>query len=172
METFFDVYFKEQRHIFGVCPNQECRSIARLADIRVSYRGDYLKDWLDKVDDQTASWEEKQLALEEKQKELKQRSIETARRTILPQKLQAIFSLFRRQRVRPEDIKVVSHPVDFIGFDGLITNESLQRVVLLDSEQNKPFRNDVQNSISRAVDAAKYDWSVLRIDEEGKITQE
>src|SRR6266571_8201804 len=158
METFFDVYFKEQRHIFGVCPNPECRTLARLADIRVSYRGEYAKDWLDKIDDQTASWSEKQLTLEENQKEVKRESIEAARRTILPQKLQSIFSLFRKQRVQPEDIKIVSHPVDFIGFDGLITSENLRRVVLLDSEHNKSYRKEIQQDISRVVDAAKYDW--------------
>lgn len=172
METPFDTYFREQRHIFGVCPKPECRAVARLADIRVSYRGKYVKDWLDRVDDQTTSWEEKQSGLEEKQKELKQRYIDKARRTVLPQKLRSISPLFRKERVQPEDIKVLSHPLDFIGFDGLITNENLRRIVLLDSELNKSFRANIQHSIGKAVDDAKYDWSVLRVDEEGKITQE
>lgn len=172
METPFDTYFREQRHIFGVCPNPECRTVSRLADIRVSYRAKYVKDWLDRVDDETASWEEKQSGLEEKQKELKKKYIDKARRTVLPQKLRSISPLFRKERVQPEDIKVVSHPLDFIGFDGLITNENLRRIVLLDSELNKSFRANIQQSIGKAVDDAKYDWSVLRVDEEGKITQE
>lgn len=172
METPFDAYFREQRHIFGVCPNPECRAVARLAEIRVSYRAKYVKDWLDRVDDQTASWEEEQSELKEKQKELKQRYIDKARRTVLPKMLRSASPLYLKQRVQPEDIKVVSHPLDFIGFDGLITNENLRRIVLLDSELNKPFRGQVQQSISKVVDDAKYDWSVLRIDEAGKITQE
>jgi predicted Holliday junction resolvase-like endonuclease len=172
METVFDVYFKEQRHIFGVCPNPECRAVSRLSDIRIAYRGAYLKDWLDSIDDETVSWEEKQMALEEKQKELKQKSIAEARQTILPQRLQSIFSLFRRQRVQPEDIKIVAHPVDFIGFDGLNTSENLKRVILLDSEHNTAYRKDIQQDISRVVDATKYDWSVLRIDENGEIVKE
>lgn len=172
METPFDAYFREQRHIFGVCPNSECRGVARLAEIRVSYRAKYVKDWLDRVDDQTTSWEEKQSELKEMQKELKQKYIDKARRTILPEKLRAASPLYLKQRVQPEDIKVVLHPLDFIGFDGLITNENLQRIVLLDSESNKPFRGAVQDSIKKVVDDAKYDWSVLRIDEDGKITQE
>jgi predicted Holliday junction resolvase-like endonuclease len=172
MEIVFDVYFREQRHIFGVCPNPDCNAISRLTDIRVSYRAKYSKDWLDRVDDETATWEDKKSELEETQKELKKRYIDKARRTVLPQKLRAISPLFLKEKVQPEDIKVVSNPLDFIGFDGLITNESLRRIVLLDSSLNKSFRGDVQRSIASLVENARYDWSVLRVDEEGKITQE
>ncbi|MBI3860250.1 MAG: hypothetical protein HY296_08505 [Thaumarchaeota archaeon] len=172
METSFDVFFKEQRHIFGVCPNPECREVSRLADIRVSYRAKYVQDWLDRVEDQMASWEDKQEGLEEKQKELKAKYIEKARKTVLPQKLRTISSLFQKRLVQPEDIKVVSHPLDFIAFDGLITNEDLQRVVLLDSESSKKFRSGIQNSIRTTVENGKYDWHIARVDEEGKVTLE
>lgn len=172
MDTPFDAYFREQRHVFGVCPNPDCRAVVRLAEIRISYRAKYEKDWLDRVDDQTASWEEKEAELKEKQKELKQKYIGEARRTILPQKLKSASPLYLKQKVQPEDIKVVLHPLDFIGFDGLITNETLQRIVLLDSVLNKPFRGKIQQSIAKVVDDGRYDWSVLRIDDDGKITQE
>ncbi len=172
METPFEAYFREQRHIFGVCPNPECRTVARLAEIRISYREKYAKDWLDRIDDQTTSWEEKQSELKETQKELRQKHIDEARRTVLPKKLRAASPLYLKQGVEPEDIKVVLHPLDFIGFDGLITDKILRRIVLLDSESNTTFRGQVQQSIRKVVDDAKYDWSVLRIDDDGKITQE
>ena len=172
MDTSFDAYFREQRHIFGVCPNPDCQSVSRLADIKISYRTKYVKDWLDGVEDKVTSWGEKQSELEEKQKELRQKSIDEARRTILPQKLQSVSSLFQKQKIQPEDIKVVSHPLDFLGFDGLITDKELRRIVLLDSELNKEFRSQIQESIAKAVSDGKYDWSVLRVDEDGKITQE
>lgn len=172
LETSFDVFFKEQRHIFGVCPNPECRAVSRFADIRVSYRAKYVKDWLDRVEDQTASWEEKQTELEGKQKELKAKYIEKARKTVLPQKLRRVSSLFLKSKVQPEDIKVVSHPLDFIAFDGLITNENLRRIVLLDSETSKSFRGGIQDSIRATVENGKYDWHVARVDEEGQVTLE
>ncbi len=172
LETSFDVFFKEQRHIFGMCPNPECREVSRLADIRVSYRAKYVQDWLDRVEDQMTSWEEKQEALEEKQKELKAKYIEKARKTVLPQKLRIISSLFQKRLVQPEDIKVVSHPLDFIAFDGLITNEDLQRIVLMDSEGSRKFRSGFQDSIRKTVENGKYDWHVARVDEEGKVTLE
>ena len=172
METPFDAYFREQRHIFGVCPNAECRAVKRLAQIRISYRARYEKDWLDRVDDQTAFWEEKQSELKEKRKELRQSYIGEARRTVLPRKLRFASQLYLRQNVQPEDIKVVLHPLDFIGFDGLITNEKLRRIVLLDSKLNTPYRGKIQQSIEKVVNDTKYDWGVLRIDDDGKITQE
>lgn len=168
----FEKFFKEQRHVFGVCPNPECRTLARLADVRISYRTKYVKDWLDSIEDKVESWEQKQGELEDKQKEIKAKSIEEARRTVLPKKLKSISPLFQRSAVQPEDIKVVSHPVDFVAFDGLITNESLRRIVLMDGEVSGRLRTQVQNSIRSTIDAGKYDWSVLRVDEEGSITQE
>jgi len=168
----FDAFFKEQRHVFGVCPNPECRTVSRLADIRVSYRARYVKDWMDTVEDQVASWQEKTDELDEKRKELRGKSIERARRTILPKKLKSISPLFQKQGVKPEDIKVVSHPIDFIAFDGLITDETLRRIVLLESEASGRLRSGIQKSIMSTIDNQRYDWSVLRVDEEGRITQE
>jgi predicted Holliday junction resolvase-like endonuclease len=172
MSTTLDAFFKEERHIFGVCPNPECRSISRFTDLRVSYRSKYVKDWLDEVEDELASWEQKTSNLKDRQKDLKQKSIDEARRTILPKKLRAISPLFQKRGIQPEDIKVVSHPVDFIAFDGLITAESLKRVVLLESVASGRLRSGIENSIKRAVDNDKYDWSVLRVDENGVVTQE
>ena len=172
METPFDVFFKEQRHIFGICPNPECRAVSRFTDIRVSYRAKYAKDWLDRVEDKTATWEEKQAELEVRQKELRAKSIDKARRKVLPKKLQHVSSLFVKSKVQPEDIKVVSHPLDFIAFDGLITNEDLRRIVLLDSESSRSFRRGIQDSIRTTVENGKYDWHVARVDEEGQVTLE
>jgi predicted Holliday junction resolvase-like endonuclease len=172
LETPFDIFFKEQRHIFGICPNPECREVSRLADIRVSFRAKYVKDWLDRVEDQMTTWKEKQAELEEKQKELSAKYIARARKTVLPQKLRTISSLFQKSQIQPEDIKVVSHPLDFIAFDGLITNEDLRRIVLMDGESSKKFRSGLQNSIRTTVENGKYDWHVARVDEEGKVTLE
>lgn len=172
MENYFDTFFREQRHIFGICPNPDCRHISRLADIRVSYRAKYVKDWLDKVDDTVTSWEGKKEELEAHQKEIRAKSIEKARRIILPQKLKSVSPLFEKPGVQPEDIKVLSHPLDFIAFDGLISNEVLRRIVLLDSRVNQRFRREIQDSIRRVIDYGKYDWGVLRVDEEGTVTQE
>lgn len=168
----FDAFFKEQRHVFGICPNPECREISRLANIRTSYRAKYVKDWLDGVQDRVASWQEKQEELEERQKELKAKSIETARRTILPKKLRAVSPIFEKPKVKPEDIKLVSHPIDFVAFDGLITQGALRRIVMLESIASWKLRSNVESSIKSAVENERYDWRVLRADEDGKITEE
>lgn len=168
----FDTFFREQRHVFGVCPNPDCRTLSRLAEIRISYRAKYAKDWLDKIQDEAASWEEKHEKLEEQQKELKAKSIEEARRTILPKKLRAVSPLFEKPKLQPEDIKLVSNPIDFIAFDGLVTEGALRRIVLLESQASSKLRSGVQTSIKGAVENDKYDWTTLRVDEEGKITQE
>ena len=170
--TIFDIFFKEQRHVFGVCPNPDCREISRLADIRISYEAKYAKDWLDVVQDQVRAWGEKKDDLEERKKEIKNKAIEKARRTILPKKLKSVSPLFEKPRIQPEDIKLVSHPIDFIAFDGLITEGALKRIVLLESQGSRKLRSTVESSIERTVGNDKYDWTTLRVDEEGKITQE
>jgi predicted Holliday junction resolvase-like endonuclease len=166
------IFLREQRHLFGICPNPDCRHISRLTDILISYRGKDTIDWMDTIEKDRESWEDKISEYEEKGKEIRQESIALARKSELPKRLSNISPLFAMHKIQPDDIKVISHPTDFVGFDGLITEEDLRRIVLLDSKASTSFRKSVQTDIEKAVSNGHYDWNVLRVDDEGKIDLE
>jgi predicted Holliday junction resolvase-like endonuclease len=114
---------------------------------------------MDAIDKDREKWEEKITDYQEKGKEIRRESIGEARRTQLPKRLKTISPLFAQHKIRPDDIKVVSHPVNFVGFDGLITNEDLKRIVLLDSKANGNYRKSVQNDIKKIIERDRYDWN-------------
>lgn len=171
MKFYLGAYLREQRHIFGLCPNHECGKISRLAEIEVSYRSRYKSDWLDELERMQAKWDRKIEGLLARQRELKERSKARAEERLLPQKMKNIAPAFSTIDVSPKDIRVVSHPVDFIGFDGM-SKDTLKRIVLLDSGKNAAFRGMTQKSIESVVERERYDWQVLRIDDDGTITKE
>lgn len=146
--------------------------MSRLLNIRISYRAKYVRDWFDKVQDEVVVWEEKLGELNERRTEIRAKSIERARRVFLPKRLKSVSPLFEKPKVQPEDIKLISHPVDFVAFDGLVTSGNLRRIVLLESKASGRLRNEIQASIVDAVEHQKYDWYTLRVDESGKITRE
>jgi predicted Holliday junction resolvase-like endonuclease len=164
------LYLREQRHIFGICP--DCGQITRLSDIQVSYRGKYVPDWKDKIDKKLEYWENKLGDYESKRDEEHAKAIERARKTLLPKMLDKLFPLMRSQGIQPEDVKVILHPLDFIGFDGMNTEESVKRILMLESKSNQAFRKELQTSIQNTIDNGKYDWNLLRVDNTGEITIE
>lgn len=165
-------FLKEQKHIFGLCPNHECPGgISRLPDIEISYRTKYVPDWLDELEEEQQHWDDKQMDLLARQKLLKKTSSSRAEREVLPGKLKGIAPAFSATGIAPRDIRVISNPVDFIGFDGM-SMDRMRRIVLLDAKAHAKFRGKTQNRIDSAVRNGKYDWQVLRIGEDGKVKKE
>lgn len=66
-------------------------------------------------------------------------------------------------------VKVLLNPLDFVGFDGLITDEDLHLMVLMDSKGNPSSGTGTRKSIERTIDNDHYDWHVLRVDEDRKV---
>jgi predicted Holliday junction resolvase-like endonuclease len=160
-------------HIFGLCPNHECpERISRLTDIEISFETSYKPDWLNKLEDEQAGWDFKQEGLLARQKIIQKTSKARAEIKMLPGKLRGLAPAFSATGIAPRDIRVISNPVDFIGFDGM-SMKHMKRIVLMDAKSHGDFRRkDAQESIEAAVERGKYDWQVLRIDEDGLVTQE
>ncbi len=171
MSHTLGAYLREQRHIFGVCPNSDCRHISRLAELQVSYVIRYIPDWLDQIQSRTSNWEEKINDYQERKEEVRKEYRQKAMQTILPRKIRKIFPLFRRQRVDPIDVRVLSHPVDFVAFDGMGAGD-LKRIVLLDQKEKTKIRGKLQKKVNSAIDRGDYDLHILRVDAKGTVTTE
>ncbi len=168
MDISLGAYLREQRHIFGICPC--CRNLSRLPEIKISYRTKYIQDWLDKITAETDRWEEKIEEFED-EAEVGETFRERTRQTLLQTKLKKISPVFARNRLSPADVRVVAHPVDFVGFDGIASGE-LKRILLLDKRTDDSVRTSMQASIRKTVQNQQYDLTVLRIDEQFNVSKD
>lgn len=137
----------------------------------MSFTTSYVPDWLDKLESKEERWNRRIEELLALQKELKRKSKDKAEKRVLPQKLKGLAPAFTEIGVTPRDVRVLSHPVDFIGFDGMSAGK-LRRIVLMDSKENGTLRPRTQKSIESTVDNGNYDWQILRVDNEGSVSQE
>jgi predicted Holliday junction resolvase-like endonuclease len=169
LDISLGAYLREQRHIFGICPH--CGGLSRLTEVEISYRTKYVQDWLDKIMAKNQWWEERIADFQEKEEEIREEFRQRARTTVLPRKLKKISPLFAKHRLSAADVRVLSHPVDFVGFDGIAVGK-LQRILLLDRQSKDKEHVSMQASIKNAVRDERYDFLVLKIDEEFRVTSE
>ena len=90
-------------------------------------------------------------------------------------KMKKVDKIFTPQKLNPDDAKVIFHPVDFVVFNGMkngSNGEALKNIVLLDSEKKTTEHKQVQKSIIKAVENENYEWITMRVDEDGKISEE
>lgn len=171
MKFYLGPHLREQPHIFGLCPNHECGRISRLTDSDISYKSKYQEDWLDNVENKEGIWNRRIEGILAKQKEMKAAAKARVEKKVIPEKLRRIAPAFFLMHMNPRDIRVISDPVDFINFEGM-SAEQTKRIVLLDEAKNQSFRKEVQRRIESAIDHERYNWEVLRIDNDGNITKE
>lgn len=142
--TVLSSFLREQRHIFGTCPH--CHSLFRLVDARVSYDAPYRLDWMDRMENDQQSWEEKTANLKEREKEMRRAAIERATKTKLPRLLKSVVPAFAAHGLNPKDIKTVFHPIDFVVFDGL-NRMKVDRVLLMDRRKSEAKQVSVQRNV-------------------------
>ena len=161
---------KEQRHIFGICPH--CATLFRLVDIRISYDAPYKSDWLDKIERKQQKWGEKITDLEEMEEGLRAKAVESATRRELPRLLKPIVPAFVTNRVNPQDVKTIFHPINFVCFDGL-SRDRVERVVLMDRKaSDESSRGEMQRSLHSVIESGAVEWQTIRIGDRGEVEVE
>lgn len=126
---------------------------------------------MDDVEDKEEIWNRKIEGLLARQKEMKRAAKAKAEKQVLPGKLRKIAPAFYTMRINPRDIRVISDPIDFVNFEGMSV-EQTKRIVLLDEIKNQSFRKDLQRSVESVVNHDRYDWEILRIDDDGNVKKE
>jgi predicted Holliday junction resolvase-like endonuclease len=161
-------YYRIHRSIFGVCPC--CNEIFRLSDTNIYPSTRPRKDWLDRHDsdeDRVANTEER---LEQEKSRIRKLAQKKGQREA-NKRLAIIDTVFTPRKIDPNDVRVVFHPVDYMVFRGMEKNR-FRSVLLLDRQSDSKDRRALQNSIEETINQANYDWLTLRIDENGKVSEE
>ena len=163
--TIFD-YFGLQRSIFGLCP--KCGEIFRLSDCKVFLKEKPTLDWKDKLDSSIERLDAAEERLSAREQELRDRAREIGRVQAL-KAVARVDPVFRPKRLNPDDAKVLFHPIDFVVFDGMKTEDSISRIVLLDREAKDREQRPLQRSIERTIEKGNYEWQTLLVKEDGTI---
>jgi predicted Holliday junction resolvase-like endonuclease len=158
-------FIQENRHVFSVCP--ECDSISRLSDLEIARRGTYVPDWLDRIEQGLEKAGQTKFALEQRAKELTDKARRQAEAEILPKRLKEIAPSFARCGLDPRDVSALLDPVEFVVFDGMSGADGVRRVIFLAIGE----RSRAQTDLERAIESKSYDWNLLRVGDDGKLSQ-
>jgi predicted Holliday junction resolvase-like endonuclease len=158
-------FLKENRHIFSICP--ECGTVHRLSDLRPFHKG-YKPDWLDLLEDKGTHLQKRLASLQERAKELQKSAKDRAEREELPKLLGNLAPVFKRWKIDARDVRAVFDPVELVAFEGLNSDDGVQRISFL--HLGHPHR--LTTSLENAISEEKYRWNTLRLDDDGNIDQD
>jgi predicted Holliday junction resolvase-like endonuclease len=162
-------FFAIQRNIFGLCPC--CGEIFRLSDCRVYLRTKPQRDWMDILESKDNRLNRKEEKIDEIEEALREKARASGRR-MARRAITRIDPVFAPRHLNADDAKVLFHPVDYVVFCGMKDSGIVKEIVLLDRKAEVPKRRRVQRSIEKVVEAGKYDWLTVRVQNDGTIVEE
>lgn len=162
--------FQLFRKILCVCPC--CGDLVRLSDLRLKSKAQAERTWLDDCEEEDKKLGEKEQAFAEEEEKLREIARETGRKEAEKVFHAAICPSLRALKLDPFDVKPIFHPIDFVVFKGMTSQESISDIILLTREHKYASLNPVRAQIKKAVTNNKYDWQVARIEETGNIVME
>lgn len=156
------------RNTFCQCP--KCQAFFRQSDTVVYEDVRPPLDWLEKLNREIATLEERENAI--KVKIAKSKADATTQGRIDANAHIASFdTLFSPLGYDPNDAKVHFHPVDFIVFNGMnsVENPVIKNIVLLDSKVNS---GTIQESIRSCIENEQYKFVTIKINNDGTVIEE
>ncbi len=161
-------YFSLQRQIFGICPNS--KRIFRLSDCPIYLKKKPEPDWLQRIEASQDKINSALVKLDEKESEIREKAKEKGRKEA-DKKVKKIDKIFNPLKLNPDDSKVIFHPVDYIVFNGKKEGQ-IKNLILMDGRKTDANEKRLQKSVVKAVEQENYEWVTLKVEENGKITEE
>lgn len=160
--------FQSFRTILCICP--QCNAIHRLSDLHLRYTGKAPKTWLDQIEAKNQILEAKEEKFGEKEAKLREAAAAKGRKKVGTMIQKLLVPEISGLKFNPYDIKLITHPIDYVVFDGM-NNDDLKRIFLLSKRTESPDLNSLRRQIEKAVAEKKFEWQVARY-VDGKITFE
>jgi predicted Holliday junction resolvase-like endonuclease len=160
--------FQSFRTILCICP--KCNKIHRLSDLHLRYLGKTAKTWFDIIESKNHVLDIKTALFEEKERRLRDLSIARGRKKVSSVVQKLLIPQLSKFKVNPYDIKFVSHPIDYVVFEGL-NDDNLNRILLLSKETKNQELQSIRKQIKNVIDTGNVEWAVARYNE-GKIELE
>lgn len=159
---------RESKQILFICPC--CGHVYRLSDATIFTKESPLPSDFDRLEEAERRFARAVQRFEDREDALRQKAI--ARGQMAAQKqLRCIAKPFADCEIDPQDVKVIFHPVEFVAFRGM-SDGDVAKVVLIDRPAESKEHEKLQQSVLQAVESGNYAWKLLRIDSEGRVTEE
>ena len=167
----FDI-FHQARRILCKCPNPECGEISRLSEIDIQSGVITEPTWLDDHEDNVDEYDTAAGEFAGEKAELKAKA--TARGRIEAEKdmkniiKNSLIPVYQQMPYDPRDITVLSHPVDFVVFDGankvrMKEQDFVKEVVLLTKKTNNAYSQKLHKSIHDVIQNKEYEWKTAKV---------
>ncbi len=158
--------------ILVICPC--CGALLRLSDLNLRYTGRYERTFLDTLRQRQKALERKQADLDKKEerfdaKEGQLREVAVRRgRQKVRRLIHKIDPSMSKLPYAPQDIKVISYPVDLIVFDGLDEGEKVKNVIFIARSKVESIRG-LRRSVAQALEKGNYMWETVRVGVDGAV---
>ena len=149
-------------------PREDCGELVRLSDFSFTYKGRAPRTWLDTHETKLRKLERKEEKFQEEEEEIREAARERGRKRI-PGVIRKIDPTFVKLKYHPKDVKALTHPVDFIAFEGLDGGDDVRNVTFIGRSRRLPRLTLIRSSIRKAIDGKDLEWQTLRVDAEGHI---
>ena len=176
VDSFVDI-FQQLKTILCLCPH--CSSLLRVSQLHnLHSTAPAPRTWLDDYDDQiqklqnkSGSVATKEDKLHSQEREMREKSRERGRKRVVSTVLKSMDDYFSKKKYNPYDIKPIIHPVDFVIFNG-DNADQVSEVVFLSKKSKNPNIAVLQKSVGECIKKKNYDFKIVRIANEGKVTFE
>ncbi|MFH0970557.1 MAG: Holliday junction resolvase-like protein [Candidatus Diapherotrites archaeon] len=163
----FGEEYQEFRKILCLCPC--CDEIVRVSDLRIFTKTPTPKTWLDDYEKQMNVLEQNVESFEEKEANIRKIQIEKGQLGAEKVIRKAISPILKELKINPYDMKPILNPIDFVVFDGMTKNGTVDEILLLSKNLKNSPLNAQREQLNQVVKEKKYDWQIARIAENGTI---
>lgn len=143
-----------------------CGKVYRLSDSHIFSGKLPNKDWKSKLEEERVKISKREAKIKANISKLKSDAKEKGR-SIATEQVSNIDRVFAPLGLKAMDCKNICYPVDYIVFNGL-HDGNVKNLVLLDRGKD----TTIQQSIRRAIEEEKYSWRTIRVDVDGKLSEE
>jgi predicted Holliday junction resolvase-like endonuclease len=158
--------FEELNQILLICPS--CEEVIYLSEARPFLSGKQLHSEIDEIRAAELKLERAETRLSELEDSLRSIAAEAGRRAA-KKLLKRIDPSFSGAGYDPQDVKVVFDPVTYLVFDGM-AKAKLNEVILIAAEPQNKQSEDLQRSIEKTIKNGNYEFKVLQVGDDGKIS--
>jgi len=143
----------------------------RLSDLHLRVKAKAPKTWLDDYEFNVDKIMAKEDSFAQVEKKIREAAIARGRAQVPILVQKSMKKDFAKLRYDPYDIMPLLHPIEFVIFNGMNTNE-MKDVVLFSRKTSNQYLNKFHNGISNAVRKKEYDWRVIRVFDDGRVKYE
>jgi predicted Holliday junction resolvase-like endonuclease len=139
-------YIRLEDQIGGYCPH--CHELFRLSEVELFFIPDRKDDFLAELRKKERDIEQN---LQQQITLARQDAIKRSRSTLMGKLFETVRPYLPGFAYNPNDLRAIWNPVDFVCFNGLAVNRSVESITFIEIKTGKSFLTSVERSIRDAV---------------------